>query len=193
MRDMDIRRALRREMTRLHGDDQGTRVVEELGLCQGSARIDLAVINGNIHGYEIKSDQDTLERLRGQSEIYNRVLDYVTIIVSPSHVRHVMPIVPNWWGISIASAEEGEVVIRERRLPRRNAAADSFALAQLLWRGEALAALEGLGLAEGMHSKRREFLWRRLAEKVPTKELGRIVRDRLKSRASGWRALSQRG
>ena len=34
----------------------GTLIVEELGLCEGAVRIDVAAINGSIHGYEIKSD-----------------------------------------------------------------------------------------------------------------------------------------
>ena len=59
MRDVDIRRALR---TRVRDSDdmKEALVVDELGLCQGRARIDLAVVNSSLHGYEIKSERDTL-------------------------------------------------------------------------------------------------------------------------------------
>ena len=73
MRDIDIRRRLRAD-ERLHPWDSNTRIVEELGLCQGVARVDLAVVNGTIHGYEIKSERDTLTRLSGQAEIYNHII-----------------------------------------------------------------------------------------------------------------------
>ena len=54
MRDIDIRRTLLASITEQHPFDDGTIVVEELGLCQGTARVDVAAVNGTIHGYEIE-------------------------------------------------------------------------------------------------------------------------------------------
>jgi hypothetical protein len=39
--------------------DLDTRVVEEMGIWAGSVRVDIAVINGEFHGFELKSDRDT--------------------------------------------------------------------------------------------------------------------------------------
>ncbi|HHY79514.1 MAG TPA: sce7726 family protein, partial [Thermoanaerobacter sp.] len=47
--------------------------VNELDICFGTARIDVAVINGKMHGFEIKSEQDNLERLPAQIEAYNKI------------------------------------------------------------------------------------------------------------------------
>src|SRR5438045_2701845 len=99
MRDIDIRLALRSSIEREHGGDADTRIVEELGLCQGIARVDLAVINGNVHGYEIKSEHDTLARLPAQTHTYNQVLDFVTIVTAPAHAHKIRCIVPKWWGV----------------------------------------------------------------------------------------------
>jgi len=63
MRDIDVRRKLRVEVERSHECEFDTLIVEELGLCQGIARVDLAVVNGSVHRYEIKSESDTLTRL----------------------------------------------------------------------------------------------------------------------------------
>jgi hypothetical protein len=191
MRDIDIRRELRRKVSRQYGADPDTLVIEELGLCQGVVRVDLAVINGSIHGYEIKSELDTLDRLPGQSQIYNRVLDYVTIVASPTHAEKAAELVPEWWGVCIALPVKGGVILRSRRLPRRNALRDPFAFAQLLWRNEALEMLTVLGLADGMRSKPRDVLWRRLADHVGPGLLGKMVRQRLKDRATYWRAPLQ--
>lgn len=60
--DYDIRVSLKETLANEHkGTD--TIIVDELPICWGDARIDLAVINGRINGYEIKSDRDTLDRL----------------------------------------------------------------------------------------------------------------------------------
>jgi len=188
MRDIDIRRELRRKVSRQYGADPDTLVIEELGLCQGVVRVDLAVINGSIHGYEIKSEHDTLDRLPGQSQVYNRVLDYVTIIASPTHAEKVAQLVPEWWGVSIALPIKGGVILKAERQPSRNASTDPFAFAQLLWRNEALEVLTALGLADGMRSKPRDLLWKRLADELGPRRLGKIVRQRLKDRATYWRA-----
>ncbi len=60
MREIDIRLALRAKLEKLHPGESDTLLGQELGLCQGFARVDLAVVNGTVHGYEIKSEQDTL-------------------------------------------------------------------------------------------------------------------------------------
>jgi hypothetical protein len=187
MRDIDIRRKLRQDK-RLHFGEANTRVVEELGLCQGIARIDLAVVNGSIHGYEIKSDRDTLARLNGQVDIYNRTLDFVTIVSAPSHINKIRKIVPRWWGIWTAVTDVSVTRLEVSREPKRNHEIDPFSVAQLLWREEALQALDGLGLATRIRSKPRQELWKRLASELTREELGSIVRDRLRRRCADWRS-----
>jgi hypothetical protein len=190
MRDIDIRQALLAEMERLHGCEPDTRIVEELGLCQGLARVDLAVVNGSVHGYEIKSEHDTLARLPSQTGIYNRALDFVTIVTAPTHADKIGSIIPSWWGVLSVTQDEKGVHLRPSREPHRNPVIDPFALAQLLWRDEAFQALADHGLAAGMRSKPREHMWRRLASDLTLEDLGEVVRERLKRRGADWRALA---
>lgn len=190
MRDLDIRRALLKTMARLHEGDPETLIVQELGLCQGTARVDVAVVNGSLHGYEIKSERDTLVRLRGQSDVYNLTLDFVTIVAAQTHAEKISSIVPPWWGIWIAIQVGDDLRFEKRRKHRRNPDLSRFALAQLLWREEALQALADHDLATGMKSKTRDKLWRRLAE-LETEVLGNIVRQQLKQRGTDWRVVAQ--
>ncbi len=60
--DSDIRAVLRSRLFLKHPDEADTVVIEELGLCRGQVRVDVAVVNGLLHGYEIKSDRDSLRR-----------------------------------------------------------------------------------------------------------------------------------
>ena len=191
MREIDIRLALLAKTQEMHSDQPDTLIRQELGLCQGFARVDLAVVNGKIHGYEIKSEQDTLARLPSQAEIYNKSLDLVTIVAAPTHANKITShaAVPPWWGIWSAVSDGRGVQLEIVREPSENPDIDPFALAQLLWRDEALQALADHDLASGMRSKPRGELWRRLASELTIDELGWIVRDRLKHRLTNCRSF----
>lgn len=187
MRDMDIRLGLKKRLLAEHGDDPNTLILDELGLCQGASRVDIAVINGAITGYEIKSERDTLERLPFQVEIYSRTLDQVTIVGNGCHLEGIIRMVPGWWGIKEALEEENQVQFVTHRPPGDNPEVDATAVVQLLWRDEALETLTELGLERGLLSKPREVLWSALVANLELEGLKTIVRERLKARAN-WRS-----
>ena len=190
MRDIDIRRALRREMEHRHAGEIDTLIVEELGMCQGLARVDLAVVNGNVHGYEIKSERDTLTRLPSQSEVYSQALEFVTIVAAPHHLAQIEAMVPNWWGVWSATQKGSKVRLDTLREALPNPSLAPLAMVQFLWRDEALEILAEYSLAAGMFSKSRHHLWQRLAASFTVEELGDFVRARLKQRGEDWRAPS---
>jgi len=190
MRDIDIRRALLNEMSTRHANEPDTLIVEELGLCQGIARVDLAVVNGTVHGYEIKSERDTLDRLAGQCEVYNRTLEFITVVAAPSHLKKIRETVPQWWGIWVAESRSGTINLHVKRQARKNPQLVAVAVAQFLWRDEALQLLTEHNLSVGMKSKSRQELWNRIVSAFTLEELGDIVRKRLKSRGEAWRVPS---
>jgi hypothetical protein len=75
IRDQDVRVGLRARLSALFSHDPGTLIIEELGVMNGESRIDFAVVNGEFHGYEIKSEMDTLDRLPTQSRLYSMVFE----------------------------------------------------------------------------------------------------------------------
>jgi hypothetical protein len=190
MRDLDVRRALHAKELARHRNDPGTLVIDELGLAWGTVRVDVAVVNGSIHGYEIKSDSDTLERLPAQAAIYARVLDRVTLVAGRL-LDPAAPLVPDWWGLCEATEEEGGVTLRHVRPAKRNPGVDLEAVAMLLWRDEALAILEERGYANGLRSRPRRDLYRALVENLTPTQLRSRVRQALKTR-TGWRAAAPR-
>lgn len=188
MRDADIRVALRARLDGEHVHElNDTLFVEELGLC-GQVRVDLAVVNGSLSGYELKSARDTLRRLPMQVDYYSQVFDFATLVVAACHSGHAIAELPNWWGCIEASMNDGRVVLTEIRPASGNPAINAYALAQLLWRDEALEELDIRGMALGVRSKPRVEIWARLAERVPLAELRLAVRTRLKGR-QGWRPV----
>lgn len=189
MRDTDIREALTRRLERSHAHDPHTLIRHELGVQQGRRRIDVAVINGELTGYEIKSDHDTLARLGGQAHAYGEVLDRLWLVTTSRYVQPASAMLPAWWGILLATTRSedghgasGKVSLRIVRRARLNVAQNSFAVAQLLWRDEALDVLRELDLHRGLSKKARWYVWERLADSVELGDLRGIVRDRLKAR-----------
>ena len=159
--------------------------MEELGLCRGRVRVDLALINGHLHGYEIKSDRDTLTRLDIQAEIYMKVFDRLTIVVGRKHLSSVCSRLPEWWGILQAIQGGGGRVVRFRNLrrPTLNPQRDPRSLAELLWRDDAIRLLEEADV-RGVRGKPRRVVWDRLCDHFDVEEIAAAVRFQLKFRAA---------
>jgi hypothetical protein len=191
MRDRDIRTALREELKSVYKDDVGTIFIDELGLCTGNARVDMAVVNGSLNGYEIKSERDTLQRLPHQIEIYGKALDQVTIVASGLHIEKIINMVPEWWGITEAYYQDGSVQFKIVRESQTNPNVDPYSLVQLLWRDEALSLLRSIGAEKGMLTKPRRAIWQKLSQSRSVEELGHLVREQLKGRANWRSAQSQ--
>lgn len=182
MRDADVRNAMMQRLLHSHRDDCTTRIVQEMGIWSGTVRVDIAVINGELAGVELKSDKDTLDRLPNQATFYSRVFDRMTLVVGSKHLEKALPLVPEWWGIVAASWKEDAISLEDYRTASVNPEPDPFLVAQLLWREEAIAALEDRGAAKGWKSKRVATLHRHLAETIPIDELRAVVRTNLKAR-----------
>lgn len=183
MRDWDIRLALCDQLRSEHAGQDDTLLIEEMGVCQGSARIDVAVLNGVISGFEIKSPSDTLLRLPNQRDAYNRVFDFVTIVTSAKYLEIIDRVVPSWWGLKQAALNaDGTVLLTNERAAQRNEDLDPYALAELLWKEEVLEILEFYGASKGVKSKPRRFAWERLVDVVPMPELAEVVRVQVKKR-----------
>ena len=182
MNDGDIRRILEHHLRRRHAGEPGTLIRHEMGICAGRRRIDVAVIGREISGYEIKSDADSLTRLAGQAQDYGLVLDRATLVTAPRHLEKAERALPDWWGVILAHGPEQEATLEPVREPGTNPGTDPFALAQLLWRNEAMEELKSRDMARGLSKKTRHHVWKTLAESLPREEIRDLVIMRLTSR-----------
>ena len=189
--DAVIRSALMERLNALHSKDKRLRIVEELGVMHGAARVDVAVVNGVLHGYEIKSDKDTLFRLEEQIDAYNAVFDEITIVVGKSHLYEAINMVPDWWGVMIAKIVENDLVMFNTiRVASDNPEKNGVAIASLLWRDEALELLEKAGEAKGLRSKSRNMIYSKLSSALELEVLCEEVRRTICFRKD-WRSDSQ--
>jgi len=188
MNDSNIRTVLREELNKKYAKDKNTLVLDELGVGHGTARIDLVVVNSCLHGYEIKSDVDSLKRLPDQIRIFSSVVDRMTLVVGYKHAYNALKMIPEWWGVKIAEENKrnGNVILTNARFPHNNPEIDLKALVALLWRDEALNILEEMGAASGVRSKTRTEIYERLVQVSNPELLRARVRQQLKRRV-GWR------
>lgn len=186
MKDSDIRRVLRAHLADCHrGED--SLILDELGILQGESRVDLAVINGQLHGYEIKSDRDTLVRLPRQRACYAKCFDTMTLVVGSSHVQKARRMTPRWWGIIEATVVDGTPILTTKREPQANTRVKAEAVIKLVWKAEAVAIAIGSGMPAGTLPRKRSELLELLVRTLSLEEVRRRVRETLKLRGD-WRS-----
>ena len=181
--DANIRPALRTLVMAGSRCNADAAIIEELGLCRGQVRVDLAVVDGTIHGYEIKSDRDSLRRLAAQSALYSRVLDRCTLVLGARHIDEALGVVPDWWAVMCFEAAGTGIRFKTVRRGRRNPGRDTRALVELLWLDEALALLERHNAARGVKGKPRRFVWDRVCGTIKADEIAAAVCESLRFRA----------
>ncbi len=157
-------------------------IIHELDVCAGASRIDVAVINDRIHGYEIKSEQDTLARLPSQIEFYGKIFDTVTIVTAEKHIAKVINIIPDWWGIYFVVNENGILELKRQRNNKINESIDILQTTRLLWKDELIQLLALHGYQKGVKSKTRLALGKIAVSKIDNQEIKDFVMQALRNR-----------
>lgn len=185
--DSDIRLALHAKRLHRLKMHPNTLVIDELGLAHAKSRIDVAVINGCIHGYEIKSDKDTLDRLSKQIVIYRQTLQKLTIVTAPKHIAGVMKHAPEWCGLIVAEqGPRGGVKFESIRNNTYNPELNPVMMAHLLWRNEVIELLARAGYMPKDLRKPRKQLYEMLCETITLSELTTEIRIFMMQRKA-WR------
>jgi len=187
MNDIEIRKNFHRKKLRRQHAQKHTLVIDELGLNHGKCRADIAVVNGQFVGYEIKSNNDSLRRLEEQVKSYNTVFDKVSIIVGDRYINSIQNYIPDWWGVIVSvRGPRGAVNFDTIRKARTNKNIEPISIAQLLWRNEAAEILSQKKLPPKILRQPRDVLYEHMADLLTINELRKIVRDYLKKRKN-WR------
>jgi hypothetical protein len=182
--DAAIRPVLKAKLLRDTRRGAETVLIEELGLSRGHVRVDIAVVNGSLNGYEIKSDRDSLRRLGTQVELYSKVLDRANLVAGGPFLSAASNVIPDWWGLIEIVRTSKAFQLKTLRRGQKNPARDPRILAELLWADDALALLEERNAAKGLRGKPRRLLWDRVCEHFSVEEIAAAVRARLKARST---------
>jgi len=187
MNDVEIRQNFHRKILWRQHAHKDTLVIDELGLNHGKCRADIAVVNGYLAGYEIKSNKDSLRRLEEQVKSYNAVFDKISIIAGDRYIGSIQNYIPIWWGIIISvRGQRGAVNFVTTRKAKTNKNINPLAMARLLWRNEAAEILMQKQMPPKILRQPRTILYEYLVDMLNTRELRKIVRKYLKNRKN-WR------
>jgi len=189
-KDQKIRELLLPFVQQEHRTTSTPLLIEEFAIYGGAIRADLAALNGVSHGYEIKSDSDTLQRLPDQVSAYSSVFERATLVSGPKHLGAALKIIPAWWGVVEVRDKNCSLSLQRVRDSEANPSPDGIAIASLLWKPEALRLLASLGIDKGVRSRNMEHLIERLAVELPTDRLARYVREALRARGD-WKAAAR--
>lgn len=164
-----------------------TIVIDELGLAHGKGRVDIAVLNGFVHGYEIKSSRDTIRRLDRQLALYAKCLEKVTVVSAENHLQGVMEQCPVYVGIISALRErDGTIEFVNVRPEQVNPDVEPFFMAHLLWKNEALAVARLLGFDKADSRLSRSDLYAILSSNLSVGELSKHIKVAIMRRGA-WR------
>lgn len=118
-------------------------IVSEFNVGDFSRRVDLALIRPNrMMAFEIKSEADSLIRLKGQINKYLEYFDKVTVVVAPKYVSKVIEATP----LNVAVWEIDGALIRVKRKGRIVPINDKTKLIEMMGVGELASLVRELGL-----------------------------------------------
>lgn len=152
--------------------------IEELPT--GGTRADLVHITEQyMHCYEIKGSSDTMQRVVSQLGHYMLVYDFVTFVVTEKHLPKLLPLLPEWVGVMVATPEG----ISTHRTAGYNSAVERTALGGLLMVDELRQFMLARGLRGVSTMQRREVMHiMRHAHNIPVSHWARYTRERLTAR-----------
>lgn len=139
-----IRRYVKTQIPRLVRSHTKAFLIEEMEVCSGRARIDMAVIGDCLIGIEIKGPKDDVARLPTQAQAYSQCFDMVVLVAHEALAQKASTLVPKWWGLVIGEHKDGRIRYHFERRPKPNPSINLEMLLALLWRDEMNALLSDL-------------------------------------------------
>ena len=115
-------------------------ILEELRVHNGNAIADVVAAYKYLHCYEIKSDRDSIERVKKQAIYYDLVFRKTTLVTTEKHAARAAKFTPEHWGIVVARCKDGKVIFSSKRKAEMSPHFNKELALLTLWRPE-LAAL----------------------------------------------------
>jgi len=152
LKDSDIRPHL---LNFIKEEHPNAFIKPEFNISDGFVRSDIGVISDELHGYEIKSDVDTLRRLITQEICYSNVFSTATLVTTKKHLEKSLEIIPKWWRVLLIDENFSFKVHRDSEPNYNNC---TIALVQLLKEKEAKDILRLSELKEFAYADRNQIL-----------------------------------
>ncbi|MEI2829683.1 sce7726 family protein [Pseudomonas mosselii] len=144
-------------------------LINEMVVANWARRADLALANGRLHGFEIKSAFDSLKRLPGQIESFQKHFDKVTVVAASKFIPEILKSYPDEVGVLEVCLRGDRVILRQARAGRISEVRDRQVIASLITRAEIERLLRQEGVWFQSGASRKELL--PFVELLPIKRL----------------------
>lgn len=170
MLDKEIREPLFDFLEEFYGK---IRIFEEK--ITGLSRTDaLGVIDGQLIGFEIKSDHDTYARLQRQTADYDELCDVNYLVIGRSHRKQADQHIPKYWGIICVyeenTCDNKKIVVEIDQIPGVNPNVKLARQLDLLWRPELALLQEWNGMPKYKWQS-KAFVREKILERIPEETL----------------------
>ncbi len=155
-------------------------IIEELRVHNGNAIADVVALYSEAHCYEIKGENDKIERVVTQGLYYNSAFRKITIVTTPNHLKKTIQIAPAYWGIMVAQRSTRGIYFSYERGAKQNPDFNKHLALLTLWKNEMLSLME-----EKKHERKpRAFLAQLIAQTQKKSELSNKICEQLFERHS---------
>lgn len=157
-------------------------LMSEMVIANWSRRADLAIANGRLCAFEIKSDGDSLKRLPGQVDSFSAHFDKVTVVAVSKFVPSILKDYPTHVGVLEIYTSGGSIKFRQARAGRLVENRDFFRLSTFLTKSEIVKLLRRNGYKLSLEASRRQLI--ESVSKLPLKQVKAFVLECVKARYS---------
>lgn len=181
IRDALIKTLLNKKLSR-------DNIFEEISVKRGLGIVDVVANFKTPHCYEIKSDVDSLARLKNQSNYFSDSFKKVTLVTTSKHVFKAESLIPVWWGIIVAEEKKDKVTLKSYRKSGLNPKNTTEDLLSMLWNNELKLALRKINVSFKSSDNRAELV-RRLASATSQKDAESIFVKMMSERRSEMKII----
>lgn len=165
-------------------------VIDELRLHNGNAIADVVAVYQNAHCYEIKGENDTLNRMSRQAEYYNTTFSKISLVTTSNHITSAIKIIPDFWGILIAQDIGNKVTFSYLRRSKYNPQIVKPLALSILWKSELESIakdINDVGLAKrSTRSQLADFIAKHKSKDGVVNDISLSILNRYNNHESSW-------
>lgn len=156
MNDAEIRLALTNWLNQKKISPQ--KILNEITISDGLARPDLIAIYSYSHCYEIKGDNDQIQRIVKQYALYQSSFKKNTLVTTQKHLKKALELLPNFWGVIVATSRNETIKFKYVRKSSHNPFYRRDIASKILWKTEMQQLLENKDISFKASSTRNDLI-----------------------------------
>lgn len=157
-------------------------VFNEINIADGAARPDIVALYTHAHCFEIKGDNDQVERMIKQSNFYHLSFKKNTLITTYRHYKKALSILPEFWGIIIAEKKpNNDLKFIYKRKAKNSPVFNKAIASKILWKVEMQTLLSKKQISYSSKNNRFDLI-DLISENYSTTELNKEICNSLLNR-----------